>query len=196
MTDTGPADITQVLQAAAAGDPDAVDRLVPLVYDELHRLAEIALAREESGHTLQPTALVHEAFLVLLGGSTPEWRDRTHFFSLAARLMRRILVDHARRRHAAKRDGGVRLTLDESVLRADNTVADRALDLIALDDAMTRLEAVSQRPARVVELRFFAGLDVEETARALAISPASVKRDWTFARAFLLSEIEPGPSRA
>lgn len=189
MSDTSPHEITQLLQAASKGNAEAVEMLAPLVYGELHRLAEFALRKEGVGHTLQPTALVHEAFLVLLGEQAPTWQDRTHFFSLAARLMRRILVDHARRRHAAKRDGGVRITLDEALHTPAGQDADRALDLIAIDEAMTRLEALSERPARVVELRFFAGLDVEETARALAISPASVKRDWTFARAFLLREL-------
>lgn len=192
MTEVEPAEITRILHALEQGDPDATDRLATVVYAQLHDLAVRALRHEEPGHTLQPTALVHEAFMVLVGQHNPNWSSRTHFFSLAARLMRRILVDHARRRRAAKRGGGLRVALDEAMVSGPDGEGDRTLDLIAIDTAMTRLEALDERPARVVELRFFAGLDVEETARALDISTASVKRDWVFARAFLKHELSPG----
>jgi RNA polymerase sigma factor (TIGR02999 family) len=192
MTDPPPSEITRLLREMEHGQPGAADALVPLVYDELHRLADRALQRENPGHTLQPTALVHEAFLVLVGQRSANWRNRTHFYRMAARLMRRILVDHARRRLAAKRGGGLRVTLDDSLNSGEDRFDERLLDVIAIEDAMTRLEALDARPARVVELRFFAGFDVEETARALEVSTASVVRDWAFARAFLKRELATG----
>lgn len=189
MTEPEPIAVTRLLRAMAQGDPGAADQLARVVYDQLHRLAARALRYERPGHTLQPTALVHEAFLVLLDQHDTDWQDRAHFFSMAARLMRRILVDHARKRLARKRDGGLRVTLDESVNGEDDRFAERTLDLIAIDDAMARLETLDARAAQVVELRFFAGLEVEETAHALGISPATVKRDWVIARAFLRREL-------
>lgn len=167
------------------GVPGAADRLAPLVYAELHRIAEGAMRRENPGHTLQPTLLVDEAFMRLLGQNAP-WQNRAHFFALAAQTIRRILVDHARARSRAKRDHGMRVTLGPDVAEAPA----HSLDLLALDEALTHLEALSPRQARVVELRYFGGLEIEETAAALDIAPATVKRDWTFARAFLLRELE------
>lgn len=182
-------EITRLLREMREGDHGAADALAPLVYRQLRAIAGRALAHEATGHTLQPTALVHDAFLVLAADRGVDWQDREHFFSLAARLMRRLLVDHARRRLAAKRGDGLRVTLDESLTSAGPSLADRTLDVIAIEQALMRLEALDARAARVVELRFFAGFGVEETARALRTSPASVKRDWVFARAVLKREL-------
>ncbi len=183
-------DVTRLLQELGAGVPGAADRLAPVVYQELHRLAAIAMRRENSGHTLQPTELVHEAFMRLAGQRSTDWKNRGQFYGIAAQAIRRILIDHARRRQAAKRDHGIRVTLDES-LSGDH---DSPLELIELDDALRRLEELDPRQARVVELRYFAGLGVEEVAEVLEISPATVKRDWTFARAFLLRALQHGPA--
>lgn len=188
MTNPESTDITSLLRAMADGHPGAADQLVPLVYDRLHDLAVRALRRESDGHTLQPTALVHEAFLVLINQRSAEWQNRTHFYSLAARIMRRVLIDQARKRLAAKRGGGLRITLDPAI-HGDDDPAERIVNVIAIETALTRLESLDERPARVAELRFFGGLDVEETAEALGISTATVKRDWTFARAFLKREL-------
>jgi RNA polymerase sigma factor (TIGR02999 family) len=175
-------EVTRLLADLSRGVPGAADQLAPIVYGELHRLATFAMHRESAGHTLQPTELVHEAFIRLVGQRDTEWANRSQFYGIASQAIRRILIDHARRRRTAKRDHGIRVTLDERVGQA----AESELDLIALDDALTQLEALDPRQARVVELRFFAGLTVEETGAALDISPATVKRDWTFARAYLL----------
>lgn len=190
MTDSGPEDITRLLDDVRLGLPGAADRLATQVADTLHRIAEAALRREAAGHTLQPTELVDEAFLRLVGQQSTTWQNRSQFYAVAAGVIRRILIDHARRRRRLKRDHGIRVTLDESI----GDGAGDPLDLIALDDALTKLDALAPRQARVVELRFFGGLEVEETAEALAVSPATVKRDWTFARAFLLDAL--GPSAA
>lgn len=179
-------DVTRLLAELQAGKEGAADALVPLVYDELHRLAVHFMRRERADHTLQPTVLVHDAYLRLMGQNRVSWQNRAHFFGIAAQAMRRILVDHARRSRAAKREGGERVTLDESVTDRD----DRSVDLVALDDALEKLAAALPRQARVVELRFFSGLDIEETAEVLGISPATVKRDWTFAKAFLQKELD------
>ncbi|MEZ4457748.1 MAG: ECF-type sigma factor [Gemmatimonadales bacterium] len=184
MTERNPSEITELLQALERGEAGAADRLAPAVYGELHRLATRALAGERPDHTLQPTALVHDAFLALADWRAATWQDRSHFYRTAARVMRRVLVDHARARLAGKRRGDLRITLDGEAGPGDDS-ADRTLDVIALEEAMTRLEAEHERPAQVVELRFFAGFDVDETARALGVSTASVVRDWAFARAFL-----------
>jgi RNA polymerase sigma factor (TIGR02999 family) len=168
------------------GDTAAYERLVPLVYDELRRLAKQCLAGQPQNHTLQSTALVHEAYLRLIGNSSIQWKDRVHFFAVAARLMRNILIDHARMKRAKKRGGdSLTLLLDEDVAGTKQ----RELDLIALDDALKRLAALDERQSRVVELRFFAGLSIEETSRALEISPATVKREWATARLWLLREM-------
>lgn len=184
QTTSGPS-VTVLLQDLRLGVPGAANQLAALVYDELHRLAQTAMRREGAGHTLQPTLLVSEAFLRLTGEQSTQWQNRSHFFAVAATTIRRILVDHARARLRVKRDFGVRVTLDEHVAEAPA----QSLDLIALDDAMRKLEAASPRQARIVELRYFGGLEVEETAECLDISPATVKRDWVFARAFLLREM-------
>ena len=180
--DSDAQNVTALLRDAQHGVAGAADRLAALVYAELHRIAESAMRRERTGHTLQPTLLVDEAFLRLVGQHESPWRNRAQFFALAAQTIRRILVDHARARRRLKRDHGMRVTLNEDIAAAP----ERSLDLLALDDALTQLEALAPRQARVVELRYFAGLEVEETAEALDISVATVKRDWTFARAFLL----------
>lgn len=192
MTAPEPHDVTQLLHDLETGKPGAAEALVPLVYDALRELAGRAMAREGAGHTLQPTALVHEAFLRLAGQRSTEWKNRTHFYAIAARIMRRVLVDHARSRGATKRRGGTQVILDEALTPDPHQSPERALDLIAIEDAMIQLESLEERSARVVELRFFAGLDVAETAEALGISPASVKRDWAFARAFLQRELASG----
>jgi len=168
------------------GVAGAADRLASVVYAELHRIAEAAMRRESAGHTLQPTLLVDEAFLRLIGQDQAHWQNRSQFFALAAQTIRRILVDHARARRRLKRDHGLRVTLNEAVAEAPA----RSLDLLALDDALTQLAALSPRQAQVVEMRYFAGLEIEDTAAALEVSVATVKRDWTFARAFLLRALE------
>jgi RNA polymerase sigma factor (TIGR02999 family) len=178
------ADITALLRDWSGGDHEALERLMPAVYGELKRLAASYLRSERPGHTLQPTALVHEAYLRLQGQRSVAWSNRAHFFGIAARIMRRILVDHARRRGAAKRDAAaLRLTL------VDDAAGDRAPELIALDTALTSLERLDPQQARVVELRYFGGLTVEETAEAAGISTATVKREWRTARAWLRREI-------
>lgn len=187
MAEHPPGLVTTALADLQRGAPGAADRLARLVYEELHGIAARALRREDAGHTLQPTELVSEAFMRLVDQREVSWQNRAHFYGVAARTLRRILIDHARARRAAKRDHGVRVTLDESV--GDGAPAPN-LDLIALDDALNQLGSVAPRPAQVVELRFFGGLEIEQTAEALGISPATVKRDWTFARAFLLRHMD------
>jgi len=175
---------SRLLSRAAAGDEKAASRLLPLVYDELRRLAGGYLRRERPGQTLQATALVHEAYMRLVKPGDQPWTGRTHFLAIAAVSMRQVLVDRARRRHAAKR-GGVRqrITLDEGLLPAP--APDAGVDLVALDRALTELAALDPQQARIVELRYFGGLTVEETAEVMDSSPATVKRHWTLARAFL-----------
>ncbi len=181
-----PHDVTRLLLDLQHGREGASDRLVPLVYSELHDLAVHYMRNERADHTLQPTALVHEAYLRLVDQRNATWQNRSHFFGIAAQAMRRILVDHARRKRATKRAGGERVTLDESVAEAPQ----RSVDLIALDDALVKLAALDPRQAKVVELRYFGGLDIEQVAESIGISPATVKRDWTFARAFLQREMD------
>ena len=177
-------DITGLLKDWSGGDREALERLMPVVYGELRRLAASYLRSERPDHTLQPTALVHEAYMRLSDQRSVEWANRSHFFHIAARIMRRILVDHARRRRAAKRDAAsFRVTL------ADAEAADRAPELIALDTALSGLEKLDPQQARIVELRFFGGLTVEETAEATGVSTATVKREWRTARAWLQREI-------
>jgi RNA polymerase sigma factor (TIGR02999 family) len=179
-------DVTGLLQAWGGGDPAALDQLVPIVYDELHRQAQRYLRRENPGHTLQTTALVHEAYLRLVDQREARWQNRAQFFGVAAQAMRRILVDHARRHQAAKRGGSaVPVPLEEGEVAA----AGSDVDLVALDDALTRLAALDPQQARVVELRYFTGLGIAETAEALRISPATVKREWAMARAWLKREL-------
>jgi RNA polymerase sigma factor (TIGR02999 family) len=175
-------EITVLLDRWRQGDETALEVLMPLVYEELRRIASAYLSREREGHTLQPTALVHEAYLRLVGLHSADFRNRTHFYGAAARSMRRILVDHARRHRTAKRgEAWRRLSLDEVAQIGFSAPG----DLLDLDEALTRLSGVSEGGARVVELRCFAGLSIDETAACLDIAPATVKRRWTFARAWL-----------
>ena len=181
--------ISQLLHELAQGRPDALDRLMPAVYEELKRLAHAQLQNERPGHTLNTTALVHETYLRLAGIEQIQWKDRAHFFGVAGRLMRRVLIDYARARKRDKRGGErVRVSLGEGL----EAPPDQAGALLALDDALVRLEAQSARLCRVVECRCFAGMSVEETAEALHTSPATVKRDWAFARAWLNRELGDG----
>ena len=181
----GSADVAQLLADWAAHDPAAVDRLVPLVYNELRRLAHYHMNGERAGHTLQTTALVNEVYLRLAGIKGLQWRDRAHFFAMAGTLMRRVLVDYARRQRRDKRGGGVSvISLDGHAVTSGSSV-----DIEALDDALQRLGVVDPQQCRIVELRFFGGLSIEETAEAIGISPATVKRDWTTAKAWLHHEL-------
>jgi len=178
--------ITALLFRWREGDPRALEQLVPLVYDELRRLANHYLRQERSDHTLQGTALVHEAYLRLAGENPPAWQNRAHFFGIAANIMRRILVEHARSHNAAKRGGSaVLLTLDDAIAFPQRN----DLDILELDRALSDLAALDEQQGRIVELRFFAGLSIEDTSEVLGISPATVKRDWVTARAWLYREI-------
>jgi RNA polymerase sigma-70 factor, ECF subfamily len=188
--DANASEVTRLLSDLASGTAGAADRLARVVYDELHVLAVAAMRREADGHTLQPTELVHEAFVKLMGQDRVVWQNRSHFFGIAAQAMRRLLVDHARARRQLKRDGGERVTLTANVGESSDA---SAIDVLALNDALDRLAALDARQVRVVELRYFAGLSVEETAAALDISEATVKRDWTIARAFLRRELSDAP---
>jgi RNA polymerase sigma-70 factor, ECF subfamily len=183
---TQAADITRLLRAWGSGDPSALEQLVPLVYGELRRLARRRMRAENPGGTLQTTALVNEAYLRLVGVTNIAWQDRVHFFAVSAQVMRRILVDAARSRVSARRGGPApRLNLDEDL----DTSPQQSRELIALDDALNALAQIDQRKARVIELRFFGGLSVEETAGLLKISPQSVMRDWKLAKAWLSREM-------
>jgi RNA polymerase sigma factor (TIGR02999 family) len=179
-------EITRLLGAANEGDPEAMREVVGLLYDRLRAIARAQLAHEADGHTLETDGLVHEAFLRLLGVERVQWRDRQHLLAMAARMMRRVLIEYAERRRTQKRGGGAALVPYDDALCA---VEEHAEELHALGQALERLERVSTRYSQVVECRFFAGLSVEETAEVLAISPATVKRDWTAARAWLNREL-------
>jgi len=180
------AHLTSLLEGARSGDEGALAALMPLVYGELRRLAANYMRRERSGQTLQPTALVHDVYIRLLGDARLSWQNRAHFFGIAARSMRQILVERARARASAKRGGSrVRVTLDPGLAAAGA----RSLDLQALDEALSRLETFDQELARVVEVRFFGGLSIEETAEAIGLSPATVKRRWALAKAWLAREL-------
>lgn len=193
--------VTQLLHSWSQGDEAALSRLVPLVYDELRRLAHRHLRQERAGHTLEGTGLVHEAFIRLAQQGPVRWESRAHFFGWASTLMRHVLVDHARARQAKKRGGGAPVQSLDALQEGSDTGAppappaalqsdpDELLDFIALDHALKRLEALDAQQSRVVELRFFGGLSVEETAETLQISPATVKREWATARAWLLREL-------
>jgi RNA polymerase sigma factor (TIGR02999 family) len=184
--DPSAGEITQVLAELRQGSPDAEAKLIPLVYPQLHRLAAHYMRGERPNHTLQPTALVNEAYVRLAGQLKADWRDRAHFFGVAARLMRQILVEHARARQAQKRGRSVwKLSLIPPLQRS----RDSSGELIALDDALKSLEQLSPRQSRVVELRFFGGLSVEETAEVLGTSARTVRRDWSVARAWLHGEL-------
>ena len=179
--------ITQMLREWSDGDRAALEELMPLVYDELHKQAALFLRRERSDHTLQTTALIHETYLKLIDQRDVNWESRTHFFAIAANLMRRILVDYARAKHREKRGGdAVRLTLDKAELEISK---EKSIDLMALDEALTRLESFDERQSRIVELRYFGGLTLEETADALKVSRATVAADWNMAKAWLHREL-------
>jgi RNA polymerase sigma factor (TIGR02999 family) len=179
-------EVTHLLLAWSDGDRAALDQLMPIVYEELRRLARRQLAGERHGHTLQTTALVNEAYLRLVDQNSLRWQNRVHFFAVAARIMRHILVDYARARHNAKRGGrAMKVTLDE----AAEVSTERAAEMVALDDALTALAEFDQRKSQIVELRFFGGLSIEETAEALKVSPGTVMREWTLAKAWLQREI-------
>jgi RNA polymerase sigma factor (TIGR02999 family) len=181
-----PNEITERLIAWGAGDRSAFDQLLPIVYQELRRMAGNYLRQENPGHTLQPTALVHEAWLRLIDQAWVDWRNRAQFFGVAAQMMRRILVDHAKAKHREKRGGNAaRLSLDDVI----NLSWERAADLLALDDALDELTRVDERKSRVVELRYFGGFSVEETALILEVSPETVMRDWKVAKAWLYQKI-------
>lgn len=193
MDHTPPGMVTQVLQKVSAGDPRAASELLPLVYDELRRLAQSRMGRTPPGNTLQPTALVHEAYLRLVGSDDPTWNSRGHFFAAAAQAMRQILVDQARRKSSLKR-GGAGAVTGGGFRRADVELDELSVDaptedVLALDEALKQLEARDPRKARIVMLRFFAGLTSEEIAAALGISVPTVERDWRFAKAVLYSQI-------
>src|SRR6266550_1833091 len=179
-------EVTRLLRAWSAGDESALDTLIPLVYDDLHRAAHLYMAREAPDNTRQTTALVNEVYLRLLGAREVDWQNRAHFLAVCATLMRRILTDFARARKSQKRGGSAEhVPLDDDILVSN---APR-VDLLALDDALTALAAVDERQARVVELRFFGGLDVKETAEVLQVSPETVHRDWRLAKEWLLHEL-------
>jgi RNA polymerase sigma factor (TIGR02999 family) len=184
-----PKDVTKLLVKWSKGDSAALDALIPLVYGELRRLARHYLQREGQNHTLSSTSLVHEAYLRLITQTEVSWQNRAHFFGVASKMMRRILVDHARKYAYAKRGGGATtLALDEALCSPQR----RDIDLVALDDALNSLAKLDQRQSRLVELRFFGGLSIEETSEVLGVSTPTVKRDWASARAWLFREISRG----
>src|SRR5262245_42185487 len=187
MTDT-PSDqeLTQLLQRWSEGNKDALEKLMPAVYEELHRAAKRYMSREDPAHTLQTTALVNEVYLRLIDWKNAKWQDRAHFFAVSSTMMRRILVDHARSRRDAKRAAARRICLDEGLIVSD----DYTEDLLALHEALERLGAQDARKVRVVELRFFAGLSQDETAEVLKVSRMTVARDWDFAKAWLIRELQ------
>ena len=180
-------DVTEMLKEWSDGNTRVLDNLMPLVYEELRRQASRFLRKERAGHTLQTTALIHEAYLKLIDQKNVEWQNRAHFFAIASTAMRRILVDYARERHREKRGGaGGNLPLDEALQISSK---EKPIDLVALDEALTRLAGFDPRQARIVELRYFSGLDTDEPAAVLGVSNATVRRDWSFAKAWLRQEI-------
>jgi RNA polymerase sigma-70 factor (ECF subfamily) len=186
-------EVTAILQEWSGGDRDAPERLMPFVYDELRRLARTFLFRERDGHTLQPTALVHEAYVRLVDQTRVNWQNRAHFYGIASRMMRRVLVDHARAHATDKRGGGtVRLSVDDVQL----PIEQRAADLVALDEALERLLQMDERKCRVVEMRFFAGMSDEEIAEVLGVTTRTVLRDWKTARLWLYRELSEPPAVA
>lgn len=181
-----PHDVTQLLKDWSGGDQAAADKLMPLVYEELRHLAHQYMRREKPGHTLQTSALVNEAYVRLVKQSEIQWESRAHFFGIAARLMRQILVDQARRRNFAKRGGGaIRVSLNDATAVAQ----EQSASVMALDEALKTLEQTDPRKSHIVELRFFGGMSIEETAEALKVSPGTVMREWTFARAWLRNQM-------
>lgn len=192
MSTSSQQEVTKLLIRLTEGDNAVLDALLPAVYDELRRLAANYLRRERVGHTLQPTALVHEAYLRMVDQTRVEWQNRAHFFGVAAQMMRRILVDHARGQAAEKRGGDVqKISLDENI----DVSALRASELVALDEALERLAAIDPQKSRLVELRFFGGLSVEETAEVMGVSAPTVKRHWRLAKAWLYGEVKPNDER-
>ena len=187
MPQPSPHEVSQLLRAWSSGDEAALQTLIPLVYEELHRIARRYMGREREGHTLQTSALVNEAYLRLVDWKNVEWQNRAHFFAASAQLMRRILVDFARNRRYLKRGGGA---LQVSLAEAEGISLERGTDLLALDDALNSLAAMDQRKSQVVEMRFFGGLSVEETAEVLKVSVETVMRDWKLAKVWLLRELE------
>jgi RNA polymerase sigma factor (TIGR02999 family) len=186
MTESSTDQVTQLLIEWSNGDRAALDKLIPLIHEELRRLAHHYMSRERPGHTLQTTALVDEAYVRLVHRKDVHWQNRAHFFAIAAQLMRSILVDHARSHAYAKRGGGARkLELDEAMVVSD----ERAADVVALDDALKQLATFDPQQSRIVELRFFGGLTIEETAESLSLSPATIKREWVSAKAWLHQEL-------
>ena len=186
---SSPTEITELLIGWSDGDPAALERLMPLVERELHRLAHHYMRQEPAGHTLQTTALINEAFLRLVDQSRVRWQNRAHFFGIAAQIMRRVLLNYARDQKRMKRGGGaVQVSLSE----ADTVLAERSVELVALDDALKRLAVIDERKSRVVELRYFGGLSVEETAEVLGVSSVTVMRDWNMAKAWLAREVGDG----
>ena len=186
MTQPAPHEVTQLLIDWSNGDTAALDKLVPLIHEELRRLAHHYMSRERPGHTLQTTALVDEAYLRLVNRKDVQWQNRAHFFAIAANLMRNILVDHARSHAYAKRGGGaLKIELDEAMIVSQ----ERAAEVVALDEALKELATFDEAQSRIVELRFFGGLTVEETAEAMGISPTTVKREWRTARAWLYDRL-------
>jgi RNA polymerase sigma-70 factor, ECF subfamily len=184
---TSPPQITQLLRAWSEGDEAALGELIPLIYDELHRIAQRYMGRERADHTLQTTALLNEAYLRLIDARSVQWQNRAHFFAISAQLMRRILVDAARHRNYAKRGGeALRVSLTDAELLPQ----ERDADLVALDEALVALAKIDPRQSRVVELRFFGGLSVEETAAVLRVSPETVMREWKFAKVWLRRELK------
>jgi RNA polymerase sigma-70 factor (ECF subfamily) len=185
--------VTHLLAQLRDGNQEAASQLIPLIYSEMRRMAGAYMQRERPGHTLQATALVHEAYLRLAGGQQGPWRNRAHFFAIAAHVMRQVLVDHARRRHSGKRGGANVRKVDvdaEPLIGAENTE-----DVIALDEALDRLAKLDPRQSRLVELRFFAGLDVEQLAEVMGLSPTTIKREWRSAKAWLHGELRMAKSR-
>jgi RNA polymerase sigma factor (TIGR02999 family) len=179
-------DVTRLLQEMTDGNEGAPEALLPLVYDELKKLAAAYMRNEREGHTLQTTALVHEAYVRMVDWKEAGWKNRSHFFAVAAKMMRQILVDYARRHRSEKRgSGGPKIALDEAITFA----AEKDLDLFALDEALTKLESFDQRQCRIIEMRFFGGLTIEETAEVMKLSPATVKNDWTMARTWLYNQL-------
>jgi RNA polymerase sigma factor (TIGR02999 family) len=181
-----PENITELLASYGRGNKESLDQLMPIVYDELRRQAARYLRREQAGHTLQTTALIHEAYVRLVDQRNMQWQNRAHFFGIAAQMMRRILVDHARSKKRVKRGGSeLRVSLDDANVAAKG----QDLDVVALDEALDRLAQIDEQQSRVVELRFFSGLSVEETAEVMGISKSTVKRDWSMAKAWLHREL-------
>ena len=190
MQTPAPNEITPLLLRWSQGDEVALGQLLPVVYQELHRLAQHYLRGERSDHTLQPTALINEAYLRLVKQDSPEWQSRRHFYGVAARMMRQVLVEHARTRAADKRGGGKpKYSLEEALTFSD----DKAAELVALDDALSALAQLDERKVRIIELRYFGGLSVEETAELLNISAETVLRDWRMAKTWLYRELTRGP---